>query len=504
VNTFADPLHRAERCFPDAEAVVCGRVRLRFGELVDRCRRLAGFVSQHTAHGDRVAILAANSHQVLELFCGVPACGRVVVPLNNRHALPEVEYALRDARPRILFTDRMQDIDALSQRVEVVVPLGDGYEERIDHAGALPLGVGVSDRDLAGLFYTGGTTGAAKGVMLSHRNKIADTFHLQCSVRLEEGDAWQIMGPMFHASGTFNVLLCLWVGARQIVLPGFDAAGALDVIAAEKTSITFGVPTMLAALVDEQEARPRDVGTLRLLGYGAAPASTSLLRRVHDCFPHVELVSMYGATELGPMGTTIEHLERYIDDERARSAGRAIVGVDLRIVDASRSELGPREVGEVELRGENVMVGYWEKPEQTAEVLRDGWYASGDVGFLDEGGCLFLVDRKKDVIISGGENVYSTEVEEILYQHPAVAECAVYGVPDEKWGEAVQASVHPRDGADVSAEALAVHCRASLAGYKVPKVIEVRDEPLPKSGAGKILKRELRAPFWKGRDREIH
>jgi long-chain acyl-CoA synthetase len=309
---------------------------------------------------------------------------------------------------------------------------------------------------------------------------------------------------MFHAAGTFHALLCLWVGARQVILPGFDAAQVLDSIERERATVLFGVPTMLAAMLEEQRVRRRDLSSLRLLGFGAAPASSSLLRRVHEALPNTELVSMYGATELAPMGTTIEHFERYVDDERVRSAGRAIPGVRLRIVSEVGRDLAPREIGEVAIQGPNVMRGYWNKPQQTAEVLREGWYFTGDLGYLDEHGCLYLVDRAKDMIISGGENVYSSEVEEVLYRHPAVLECAVFGVPDKHWGEAVRAAVVLRPGMLASAEELTRHCRASLGGYKVPKAIDLHREALPKSGAGKILKRELRAPFWAGRERGIH
>ncbi len=505
MHTFADPLHRAERCFAGREAVVDGDVRLSFGALVDRCRGLAGALAALTDPGDRVAVLAANSHRYLELYCAVPAAGRLIVPLNTRHALPEIEYALADSGARVLFTDRpASELGDLSARVERVVQLGEDYESLVGAGPRAQLGAGVSEDDVAGLFYTGGTTGAAKGVMATHRNKIADGFHLQSSVRLGEDDTWQIMGPMFHASGTFNILLCIWLGARQVILPGFEAESALDAMETEGSTITFGVPAMLSALADTQQARPRDVSRLRLLGFGAAPASTALLRRTHAALPHVELVSMYGATEMGPMGTTIEHLERFIDDPRARTAGRPIVGVDLRILDEDGRELPPGEPGEVVVRGPNVMRGYWNKPAQTAEVLRDGWYHSGDVGYLDDDACLYLVDRKKDMIISGGENVYSTEVEEILYQHPAVAECAVFGVPDDRWGESVRAAIVLREGSEVTPAELEAHCREYLGGYKIPRQIEVRQTPLPRSGAGKILKRELRAPFWDEAERQIH
>jgi long-chain acyl-CoA synthetase len=502
--TFADPLIRAEQCFGDQPAVVDGETRLDFATLVDRCRRLAGAIQASSERGDRVAVLAANSHRVLEAYLATPASGRLYVPLNTRLAEPELAYALEDSGARLLLTDWSEpELGSLGDRVERVISLGAEYEQWIAGAPATSIGEGVDENDVAGLFYTGGTTGQAKGVMLTHRNKLADTLHLETCVRLTADDSWLVMSPMHHAAGTFHALLCVWLGARQVFVPAFDAGPVLDAIERERVTIVFGVPAMLAALVDEQTARPRDTSSLRLMGYGAAPASSTLLARFHERFPKTELVSMYGATELGPMGTALEHMERYIGSDRVRSGGRPLAGVRIRIVGEDGKDRAIGEVGEVIARGPNVMKGYWKKPEQTASVIRDGWYHTGDLGFFDAAGCLHLVDRAKDMIVSGGENVYSTEVEEALYQHPEVAECAVFGVPDAKWGEAVHAVVVPREGARLDEARLREHCRGLLGGYKIPKAIEVRETPLPRSAAGKVLKRELRAPHWQGRERNV-
>jgi acyl-CoA synthetase (AMP-forming)/AMP-acid ligase II len=261
---------------------------------------------------------------------------------------------------------------------------------------------------------------------------------------------------------------------------------------------------MMRALVDEQERQPRSIESLRLFGYGAAPASSTLLRRFHNRFPDVELVSMYGATELSPMATAVNHAERFVDDDtRARTAGRPLVGVDVRVVDESGVECPPGVIGGVVARGPNVMAGYWNKPEATTLALRNGWYHSGDLGHLDDEALLYLVDRKKDMVITGGENVYSTEVEDVVARHPGVAECAVFTVPDDEWGEGVAVAVVARAGMHVVEADLRARRRAVLAGYKVPRFVVVFDE-LPRSAAGKILKRDLRAPFWNGRDRAIN
>jgi long-chain acyl-CoA synthetase len=241
------------------------------------------------------------------------------------------------------------------------------------------------------------------------------------------------MAPMFHAAGSVAVLASVWVGGRQVILPAFDPVTALDEIAAEQITITLGVPTMIAALAEEQLARPRQVRTVRSISHGGSPIATEVVRRAHAAFPRAELIHLYGATELAPLATALRHEETLVDGALARSCGRAVAGVDVRVFDQSDHELLPGEIGEVVVRGPNVMPGYWDKPEETTAALRAGWYRSGDLGFMNAQGYLFLVDRAKDMIISGGENVYSTEVEEVLYQHPAVLEAAVFGVPDAKW-----------------------------------------------------------------------
>ena len=503
--TFADPLRRAERCFADRLAVIDGATRLTFRELLDRCRRAATAIAALTAPGDRVAVLGANSHRWLELFYALPWSGRAIVPLNGRLSEPELAYQLIDSGATLLFTDRPPAaLGGLASLVDRVVDLDEGYEALL--AGVAPTDPQspIQPESLAGLFYTGGTTGAAKGVMTTHANKLADTLHLSTCVQLRESDHWLVVAPMFHASGTFQALLCVWFGIPQLLLPGFDAGAVLDAIDAHRATITFGVPTMMRALAEEQEREARSIASLRLFGYGAAPASSSLLRRFHSCFPAVELVSMYGATELSPMATAVNHAERFVaDDRRARTAGRPLIGVDVRVVDERDDECPMGVIGEVVARGSNVMAGYWGKPEATNEALRGGWYHTGDLGHFDDDGLLYLVDRKKDMIVTGGENVYSSEVEEVVARHPAVAECAVFAVPDDEWGEVVAVAVVARADTAIIEADLRSHCRAGLAGYKVPRRVLVLDE-LPRTGAGKILKRELRAPFWEGRDRAIN
>jgi long-chain acyl-CoA synthetase len=504
VNTFADPLRHACLVSAGRTAVIDGNLRFSYAQFAERCARLAtGLRALGMRRGDRVAILAVNGHAYLESYVGIPASGLVVVPLNTRHAPAELEYALRDSGARVLITDRAPG--TLAGCVEHVVALGGPYEDLLAAHQPIELGADVAEHDLAGLFYTGGTTGASKGVMLSHRNLIANTYHWLTLVPQYETDVVLVAAPLFHAAGSNGVLAAIWTGGAQVMLPTFDPAAALELIVQHRVTGTLGVPTMLAALANEQLERPRDTRSLRLLGHGGSPIATEVLRRCCRAFPTAALIEVYGATELSPLATILLDEHRLVDDPRARSCGRPVIGGQVRVVDLDGRALPPGEIGEVVVRGPQVMLGYWNKPEQTARALRNGEYWSGDLGYMDAEGYLFLVDRAKDMIITGGENVYSTEVEDVLYRHPAVLEAAVFGVPDEKWGEAVHAVVVPRTGYEAldTAELIAF-CRERIAHYKAPRGIDLRLEPLPKSGPGKVLKRELRAPYWQGQERNVH
>jgi long-chain acyl-CoA synthetase len=339
--------------------------------------------------------------------------------------------------------------------------------------------------------------------MLTHRNLVANATHLQLCWPFGPQTCWLVIAPMFHLAGSIAVLSTVWNAGRHVVLSAFDPAAVLDLIERERVTATLVVPSMLAAMNEEQLARPRDVSSLELICFGGAPSATETLRRAHQAFPGARLLHIYGATETAPIATTLLGVERVLDLPQARSCGQPAVGVDVEIRDADGARCPAGEVGEVVVSGPNVMGAYWNKPDQTAAALRDGWYATGDLGYMDDDGFVYLVDRAKDMIVTGGENVYSTEVEDVLYRHPAVLEAAVFGVPDERWGEAVHATVVPRAGAAVDEAELVAWCREAIAGYKVPKRIELRAEPLPKSGAGKVLKRELRAPFWEGRETAV-
>lgn len=426
-----------------------------------------------------------------------------MVPLNTRHAEPELHYALRDCAAHVLITDR--DPGILADCVEHVVMIPDAYAELLAGADEIELGENVDENDLAGLFYTGGTTGQSKGVMLSHRNLLANTFHYLAAVPQRADDVVLVMAPLFHAAGSNGVLANIWTLGTQITLGVFNPATALDIIESHAVTETLGVPTMLAAIAEEQHARPRKTDTLKMIAHGGSPIATEVLRRTHSAFPSARLIEVYGATELSPLCTVLVDEQNLIDSPLARSCGRPITGDEIKILNIDGVEVERGEIGEVVVRGPNVMVGYWHKEEQTKEVLKNGAYWTGDLGYMNDDGYVFLVDRSKDMIVSGGENVYCTEVEEVIYRHPAVLEAAAFGVPDDKWGEAVWAVVVPREEhSNIDPKEIIEFCRQHIAGYKVPKGIDLRHEPLPISGPGKVLKRELRAPFWEGHERAVH
>lgn len=499
MHTFQDPLRHALTTHPHSEAVVCGDVRQDFATTIDRCHRLAaGLRGLGLERGDRVAVIAQNCHRYIETYLAIPAAGFVLVPLNSRHTDHELRYASVDAGAKILITDRpASDLDS---EFEHVVRMPDDYEALLD-TDPKPFPDDVAETDLAGLFYTGGTTGAAKGVMLTHRNLIANTWSCFSWNKLLRGDRYLVVSPLFHAAGSVSVLGSIWIGATQVVQPSFEPNRTLDLFEAERITSTLLVPTMLAAACDVQLETPRDVGSLRMLSHGASPATMSTLRRAVEAFPGVELVHLYGATETAPLISALPDEQLLLDTPLGRSCGAACLGIEIAILDEVDARVEVGEIGEVGVRGANVMQGYWGRPDETEAALRNGWYHTGDVGRVDSEGHLFLVDRSKDMIVTGGENVYSTEVEDVIASHPAVAEVAVIGVPSERWGEAVHAVVVLRSA--VGVDELIEHCRATIAGYKVPKSIEITEDPLPKSSAGKVLKRTLREPHWAGRDSGI-
>jgi long-chain acyl-CoA synthetase len=498
VLTLADPLEHARRLHASRIAIVDGDRCLSYAELCERCLRLGtGLVNLGARPGDRIAILAANSHRYVEAFCAVPARGMVIVPLNTRLAEPELKAILADCGARILLSDRHDD--PLAKYVDSVMSIPDGYEDLLvaPSRGGWPK---LDENSVASIFYTGGTTGRPKGVTLTHRNLVANAIHKMVACSLVGDDVFLAAAAMFHVAGVAPLLGLIWVGATTVTVAPFDPDRCLDLVERHGVTLMMPVPTMLAALTAAQRRSPRNVSSLRLLGHAGSPIANSVIESAAAAFPSAELAQFYGATETSSIVTCLRNEEAAIGTPLLGSCGRAVPGVAVKVVRNDGTECDCGEAGEILVQGPNVTVGYWGNADATAAALAGGWYHTGDVGILRDGDYLYVVDRVKDMIVSGGENVYSIEVEDALHRHPAVIEAAVFGIPDPVWGEAVHAIVvvEKRDALREELESeLRDHCRKFIAGYKVPKKIGIRVDPLPKSGPGKILKRALRDPFWR-------
>lgn len=515
---FTQGLHRAVQQQPDAIATVCKDRRRTFRELHDRVAKLAGAMQGlGIGRGTRVCILALNSDRYLESYLAIAWLGAVVNPANFRWSAPEVIYSLNDSDSVALIVDDQfapmcEAIKAGTPGLRHVIFAGDGalpagtlsYETLL--ADAPPIAdAGVGGDALFGVFYTGGTTGKPKGVMLSHLNVCSSGLSLLGEGALPEGAVGLHAAPMFHLADMMLSTCLLLRGGRHVMLPVFKPDAVLDLIEAEKLTDLLLVPAMLQAFVDFPATRTRDLSTVRQIMYGASPASEALLDRTLAAMPNVNLMQVYGMTEMSAVMTLLpprDHAPATRTGNRLRSGGRASYHVQVRIVDEQDVELPRGQVGEIIARGPNVMIGYLNKPEASAEALKNGWMHTGDMGYMDDDGYVFIVDRLKDMIISGGENIYSVEVENAVAKHPAVAAVAVIGVPDAAMGEKVHAAVVLKAGAELTQDALYAHCKELIAGYKCPRSLEIR-EALPVSGAGKVLKTELRKPFWEGRDRAV-
>lgn len=517
------PLQRAAGIRGGEVGIVDGDRRITYEELSRRTGAVgAALTGLEVAPGGRVGFLGVNSLAHVECWLGVPAANRVLVDLNFRLAPTDLAFMVEDCELEVLIVDDAQLEVALALRetcptLRTIVQDTHGpcdascltYESVLAEAGPAEAAAGRTARPVTGdpdrlavISYTGGTTGRPKGVMLSHANLLANARHNIMAVGHRPDDHWLHVCPMFHVAGTANLLACTWVGCRQTVCARFDAATVAETIEREGVTHVVLVPTMLAMLLEHLDrVGQATLPTLRHIQYAASPISPELQRRVLDRFD-ADIVQFYGMTEAAPTiscCTAEDHRRGHRGEEpytrRLGSVGAPVVGVQAEVRDGDGRPAPAGEVGEIWVRGPNVMLGYWRRPEATEAALAGGWYRTGDAAHADEDGYLYVVDRLKDMIITGGENVYSIEVEQALMAHPLVLEAAVFGIPHARWGEAVHAVASVGDPAP-SEEELIAHCRSLVAGYKIPRSIEVTHEPLPKSGAGKLLKQKLREPFW--------
>jgi acyl-CoA synthetase (AMP-forming)/AMP-acid ligase II len=498
---------------PDAEALTYGEVRWTWAEWDDRIRRVAGgLAARGLGHGGRVAFLDKNNPACLEVALGAGLLGAASAVINWRLAAGELDYVINDSGASVLFAGAglVPAVQAIRDRIprvtEVIVVGGPDDEYEAFLAGARPAGRSreVAGEDLWLVMYSSGTTGRPKGVMLSHRNIVAHTQNAIPVAPMGPGDRNLVAMPLFHVGGTCYALFGIFAGVPSTFTREPDPASLLAAFAAGAT-YAFLVPAVVSGLLAAGEPAIAAMGGLKYLLYGAAPMPLPVLRRALAAWPRLNFVQVYGLTELAGV---ISALSPQAHRDAARedllgSAGTLLAGAELRVVDPAGQEAAAGQPGEFWFRSAQRMMGYLNKPDDTAQVItEDGWLRSGDIGHVGEGGFLFVSDRVKDMIITGGENVYSPEVEQAVAEHPAVAEVAVIGVPDDHWGEAVKAMVALRPGEQATSQEIIGFTRERLAHYKCPSTVDIIDA-LPRNPSGKVLKRVLRAPYWAGRDRQI-
>jgi long-chain acyl-CoA synthetase len=516
-TTVTQGLRRAATIRPGGIATRDGSMVRTWGETRARVARLAAALSgRGLAPGDRVAVLSLNSARYFEALFAIPWAAGIAVPVNTRLAPPEIAYVLQDSGSRFLLIDEtfaplLPKIDA--GRLHAIVLMGDaapaemlGYEALIAESPLAEDRAGDASA-LAGIYYTGGTTGQAKGVMLSHGNLVANAMNVIVNIGYDRDTNYLHAPPMFHlADGCSTFGVTIQAGSHTF-LPRYDPAAFLEIVEREAVTDVTLVPTMINLFLNHPRFGECSLASLKRIFFGASPMPDGVLRKALRSLPQVKFQQAWGMTELSPIATTMDWRFSVLDGPntgKLRSCGQPVPSAEIRIVNAEGCEVPRGTIGEIVVRGPTVMQGYWNKPEATAAVLREGWLHSGDGGYMDEEGFVFVVDRMKDMIVTGGENVYSAEVESVISLMPEVAEAAVIGIPDEQWGEAVHAVVVPRAGMKVDAEAVKAFCRERIAGFKCPRSVELRAEPLPLSATGKVLKTELRAPYWRGRDRAVN
>ncbi len=500
----------------DKIGFIDGPVSRTYSQHVGRVSQLANALGNElgVARSDRFAVLALNSLPYLELWHAAFLGGGVINALNLRLAAKELSYILQDSGTKVCFVDGyfapLVDAVRKETQIENVVLIGDAdvphdlrYEDVVA-AGDTALPGEPDEDDSVVLMYTGGTTGLPKGVLLDQRAEILNMYHVEMAWRFDDNYVYLHQTPMFHAASMGGILGIPAAGGTTTFVPMFEPESVMAAIEKHAVTMTVMVPTMIGLMMGHPNYRAERLRSLVTLTYGASPMPQALLQKVLADLPNAEIYQGYGMTEASAVLTVLGPAEHRAGGDRLRSAGRALPGVALSIQDEQGHVLSVGETGEVCACTGNLMTEYWNKPDATAEAFRGGWYHTGDAGYIDKAGYLFLVDRVKDMIVTGGENVYSTEVENAIASHPAVAQVAVIGIPDDVWGEAVHAIVVLKPDFVATQEDIIGHARSEIAGYKVPKSVEFRAEPLPLSGAMKVLKRDLRAPYWEGHGRAVN
>jgi long-chain acyl-CoA synthetase len=515
-------LDRAVRFFPDRPAMIDGDVRLTYRQLGQRANRLANaLLGLGLEAGDRVAILDWNSHRYAEAYYACAIAGLTFLPLNSRLAAPELEYIFNDSDARAVFLSEpflavFEEVKSNAPSLEFTIgmELADApedyhnYEELLAAASdrATPADTGVDD--IIQIYYTSGTTGDPKGVCLTNGNVFWCGVDCATTMDFRLGAVWLHSAPMFHLADAVAFWSVPMVGGTQVCVH-FQPDRVLELIEKERVTITSLPATLIALIANHSDTSKYDLSSLTQIMYGGSPTPLGVLQKAEKMFPSDMFLHTYGITETTGIACCLHPVDHDLSIpeggvHRAASCGVPAPLVDMRVVDDDDNDMAVGEIGEIVFGGPKIMKEYWRKPEITAETLRGGWYHTGDIGYVDETGHLYLVDRKKDMIISGAENVYSVEVENVISTHAAVLEVAVIGIPHDVWGEQVHAVVVLRDGHEsVDGDDILGFCRGKIAGYKIPKSVSFTAGPLPTTGPGKVAKRRLRDPYWEGVERQI-
>ncbi len=513
-------LPKAVKLFPKREAIVCGKERLDYMTFANRVRRLSNsLLDLGLKPDDRVAIIHENCHVFLESYFAAAQTGMIFVPLNFRLLSKELIQILKDSESSILiaqtlFKDKVKDLpEQIPSLKRIVWSHGSSGAERahqdLDYETLLAKSrddslphQNIQDDAVAHLYYTSGTTGRPKGVMLTHKNVKSHALGTIAEFHLNDSDHWFHVAPLFHLADAWATFAITWVGGKHIIIPSFAPLEVLRMIEREQVTLTNLIPTMLNMMVNHPSVAQYDYSSLRILLSGGAPIAPEVVRKIIETFK-CDYIQTYGMTETSPYLTLSilkNHLKNRPKEEQLgyrASTGREFINVSLKVVDEMGDEVAKdnKQVGEIIVKGDIVTPGYWNLPEETEKAIQKGWLRTGDLAIINQEEYVTIVDRKKDMILTGGENVYSTEVENVLYRHPHILEAAVVGVPDSHWGEAVKAFVVLKDGAVVSEDEVIAFCREDLPHFKAPKSVNFM-KALPRTGSGKIYKKGLRDPYW--------
>lgn len=516
---LGDLVRRNSKLFPDRSAFIFEGKRITWSQADERINRLAhALLDLGAKREDRIAVFSKNCNEYLEAYFACARSATTCTAINYRLSPRELRYVIENSEAKIVivtdeFLDVFEEIRPHLRTAEHCIVIGEapdgmrGYDELLAAASPKPPRIEQHEDDVVLQMYTSGTTGLPKGAMLTHRNLITNAIGCSFGMQFRPGDCILMVAPLYHMAAGMCSLATIVQGGPILLHRDFNPMAILDDMESGQVTHALLIPVMVNFLLQMPGVENRDFNNIRGIIYGASPMPVEVLRKAMEVF-RCDFIQGYGQTESSAVLCVLRPEDHVLDGtpeqlKRLGSAGREVFGTEVRVVNEAGKGVTPGEIGEVIGRGNNVMKGYWKMPEATAQTIRDGWLHTGDLATVDEAGYVYILDRVKDMIISGGENIYSREVEEVLYQHPAIADAAVIGVPDGQWGETVKAFVVLREGAAAAAEEIIDFTRGRLAGFKRPRSIDFV-ESLPRNLSGKVLKKVLREPYWKEQDRQVH